>query len=137
MNPPAIELLLVEDDAVDAQMFRRSAKRHGLDYPIHHAEEGEQALAMLRGLRGCWPLVFLDVNMPGVNGHEFLKAVREDEALRGTVVFMLTTSCHDRDVRQAYERNAAGYFRKERLDDLMEAIKHYAPSVQRPAAVAV
>ena len=113
-------------------MFRRTAKKKGLVYPIRHARDGADGLRQLAEMTACWPIVFLDINMPGLDGHEFLKAVRDDPALSSTVVFVLTTSRHDRDVKQAYERNVAGYFNKEDLSELLEMITIYADRVGRP-----
>jgi DNA-binding NarL/FixJ family response regulator len=67
-------------------------------------------------------LVFLDLNMPGMNGHEFLAELRADAELQRTIVFVLTTSDHDRDIQRAYEQNVAGYFLKSEIDSLIAAI---------------
>lgn len=130
-----VTFILVEDDELDAEVFNRRLKKHGINRETRLARNGQEALDLLRKEFKTSPLghiVFLDLNMPGINGHEFLAMLRDDEDLKATIVFVLTTSDHERDVRLAYEQNVAGYFTKTRIDDLIEAIKPYARGVELP-----
>jgi CheY-like chemotaxis protein len=109
-----LNILLVEDDEVDVMNVRRAFDRNKICNPLWHASNGEEALAALRS--GDIPverrLVLLDLNMPRMNGIEFLRALRDDEALRSTPVVVLTTSDDERDRVDAFQLNVAGYILK-------------------------
>ena len=109
-----LNILLVEDDAVDVMNVERAFKKNNIANPLYRAVDGIEALEMLRS--GAVPaenrLVLLDMNMPRMNGIEFLQALRADPKLAATSVVMLTTSNDDRDKVKAYELNVAGYLLK-------------------------
>ncbi len=116
--PEIINILLVEDDEVDVMNVRRAFKKGRVANPLYVAPNGIEALAMLRG-EGDAPiiprerrLVLLDLNMPKMNGIEFLTIVRADPDLKHTPVVVLTTSSEDCDRVDAYNLNVAGYLLK-------------------------
>jgi CheY-like chemotaxis protein len=113
MNKP-LNILLVEDDEVDVMNVERAFKKNNIDYPIYYASNGKEALEMLRteAVPDERRLVLLDLNMPKMNGIEFLRELRTDPDLRSTVVVVLTTSSEERDKVEAYELNVAGYILK-------------------------
>lgn len=117
MEPKLLHILLVDDDEIDVMNVQRAFKRNNIINPLYVANNGLEALAMLRG-EGETPLppsrrlVLLDLNMPKMNGLEFLRAVREDPQLRPLTVIVLTTSDDDRDKVEAYNLNVAGYILK-------------------------
>lgn len=120
MNPePSYSILLVEDDDVAAEAVVRGLRKHGLESTVVIAEDGIVALQILRGTherRIRKPYIALvDLNMPRMSGLEFLEALRADSELRGTVVFILTTSGTDYDRTQAYRLGIAGYIVKSRV----------------------
>jgi CheY-like chemotaxis protein len=133
--------LLVEDDELDVEAFCRAMRKHGIDAELRTARDGSEAFDALReaGSSGqrMDQIVLLDLNMPGMNGHEFLTELREDSELRKTVVFVLTSSDHCRDVRMAYERNVAGYFLKSEIDSFMVTLGHYVANVKFPCQPAL
>jgi CheY-like chemotaxis protein len=113
----SLNVLLVEDDDVAAEAVVRGLRRHAPDCPVIVAEDGFVALQILRGQHdthrlGKFHIVFLDLNMPRMNGFEFLKELRADRDLCGTVVFVLTTSDIQTDLLQAYQGCIAGYILK-------------------------
>jgi CheY-like chemotaxis protein len=117
MNRKSIEVLLVEDDLVDVMNVRRAFRKAELNYPLHVASDGIAALEMLRGpfsaVHQSLPrIILLDINMPRMNGLEFLRELRADPALKSLMVVMLTTSEQDSDLRTAYTYNVAGYILK-------------------------
>lgn len=122
--------LLIEDDAVDAEAFRRAVKRNQVDCELVHASDGGEALEKLRCMVNendeIGVLAFLDLNMPGLNGHEFLAEVRSDESLKRLAVFVVTTSRHKRDISLAYDKNVAGYFEKDDLGSVLEIASQFA-----------
>jgi CheY-like chemotaxis protein len=94
----------------------RGLRKHSMECPIVIAEDGMVGLQILRGTHTrkiTKPfIVLLDLNMPRMNGLEFLREVRHDAALKGTVVFVLTTSGAQADLERAYEHSIAGYMVK-------------------------
>ena len=114
----AVDLLLVDDDEVDVQGLKRAFAKNRIANPITVARDGIEALDILRGENGHAKLprphlILLDLNMPRMNGIEFLEAIRADEDLRSTIVFMITTSKAEEDKARAYGHNVAGYIVKQ------------------------
>ena len=117
---PGFSVLLIDDDDVAAEAVLRGLRKHGMRGPVVMAEDGAVALQILRGAhterRLEKPyLALLDLNMPRMSGIEFLQQLRADEAVRSTVVFVLTTSGTDADRSRAYQYNIAGYMVKSRI----------------------
>ena len=117
MKDKSIELLLVEDDDVDVMNVQRAFKKNNIINKLHVAGNGLEALALLRGegvesIRPKTKLILLDINMPKMNGIEFLNELRKDPDLNPLTVFVLTTSNQDRDKFDAYSLNVAGYILK-------------------------
>jgi CheY-like chemotaxis protein len=132
-----LEILLVDDDSIDVMNVKRAFAKNNLTNPIHEAKNGIEALELLR--RGALParrLVLLDLNMPRMNGLEFLRALRADPVLRSTSVVVLTTSNEDRDKVAAYDLNVAGYLLKPvtftSFVDLMASLNKYWTLVEMP-----
>ena len=109
-----LNILLVEDDAVDVMNVKRSFERNHVSNPLFVAGNGIEALQMLRGdeVPRERRLVLLDLNMPKMNGIEFLQELRADPELASTPVVVLTTSNDDQDKIDAYNLNVAGYLLK-------------------------
>ena len=109
-----LNILLVEDDEVDVMNVRRAFKKNNICNPLWVAGNGLDGLEMLR--TGDMPrerrLVLLDLNMPRMNGIEFLRELRADPELRAVPVVVLTTSDDERDRVEAYNLNVAGYILK-------------------------
>lgn len=123
-----VTLLLVEDDLVDAEAIQRAFRQQRIANPFVVVPDGVEALAALRGesdVEVPHPrVVLLDINMPRMNGLEFLEELRRDPALSQTVVFVLTTSDREEDKVAAYENHVAGYILKSRAGaDFLEVIK--------------
>ncbi len=120
MDEKTVCILLVEDDDIDAEGIKRAFKRQKIANPIVRAKDGMEALSILRAEEGAKTLdsqsviILLDINMPRMNGHEFLTEVRKDEKLKSSLIFVLTTSEAENDIYKAYEKNVAGYILKSR-----------------------
>lgn len=119
MKDGIINILLVEDDEVDVMNVKRAFKKSNISNPLYIAGNGLEALAMLRSNQDKPPvvpsqrrLILLDLNMPRMNGLEFLQQLRADAQLKPTPVIVLTTSDEDRDKVEAYNLNVAGYILK-------------------------
>jgi CheY-like chemotaxis protein len=120
-----LNILLVEDDEVDVMNVRRAFKKNNICNPLWVAGNGLDALEVLRGseMPSDRRLILLDLNMPRMNGIEFLRELREDPELRLTPVVVLTTSDDERDRVDAYNLNVAGYILKPvTLTNFVEAM---------------
>ncbi len=106
-------ILLVEDDQVDAMTVRRALKELHVINRLEHVENGEEALDYLCDSGRESPcLILLDLNMPVMNGIEFLQAVKKAPELRLFPVVVLTTSDEQKDKVETFDLGAAGYMRK-------------------------
>ena len=113
MNEKLVNILLVEDDEVDIMNVQRAFKKNNITNPLYIAHNGLEALDMLRNKIVPVPqIIILDINMPQMNGIEFLQELRNDENLKHLSVFVMTTSNEDSDKLNAYNLNVAGYILK-------------------------
>ena len=141
MPRQSLHILLVEDDAVDAEMIIRSFQGAESKRTITVARDGVEALGLLReqarehGLTQPY-LIITDIHMPRMNGIEFLRSLRQDPRLRQSVAFVLTSSSCEADKLAAYQQQVAGYVLKagltENLAALVELIKCYQEHVEFP-----
>jgi CheY-like chemotaxis protein len=118
-------ILLIEDDLVDTMTIRRAFKKLDTKNPIDNVTDGERALSYLRDNTKTRPgLILLDLNMPRMNGLEFLEHVKADPALRAIPVIVLTTSREDGDRMASFEKNVAGYMVKPvEFDKFLEVMR--------------
>jgi CheY-like chemotaxis protein len=113
-----VNIMLVDDDEVDCMNVQRAFKKSNIQNPLKIAHNGVEALDMLRGTNGAEKItpipriILLDINMPKMNGLEFLKEMRSDPELKNISVFVMTTSNDDKDRFEAYNYNVAGYIIK-------------------------
>lgn len=118
MTNNQVSILLVEDDYLDIMNVERELKKLNINLPLYVARNGREALNMLKGEGGAeriYPLpsvVLLDINMPRMNGIEFLEAVRADPQLMNLNVFIMTTSNEETDRLAAQNLRATGYIVK-------------------------
>ena len=114
MTDRTLNIVLVDDDDVDVMNVQRAFTKSKITQPVFVAQDGISALALLRSgeVPSTRRLVLLDLNMPRMNGIEFLRELRADRRLHMTPVVVLTTSNDDRDKVEAYNLNVAGYFLK-------------------------
>jgi CheY-like chemotaxis protein len=117
LEPKTVQLLHVEDDDLCLMGLNRAFKAAKIANPVKFAHDGIEALDMLRGTNGRPRLprpflVLLDLNMPRMDGIEFLKELRKDEELKKSIVFIMTTSDADEDKVKAYNLGVAGYILK-------------------------
>ena len=118
MGSKQINLLHIEDDSVDRMVIERALKKIEGIGTIHNATNGEEALDLLTGENGKQRLspypqiILLDINMPKMNGIEFLEALRANDELKHLSVYMVTTSNDESDLINAYNYNVSGYILK-------------------------
>ena len=123
-------ILLIEDDDVDVMTVKRALKDLKVTNQLVPISDGEDAIEYLKDESATKPcIVLLDLNMPKMDGAEFLKIVKADKALKKIPVVILTTSNSDRDVIESFELGAAGYMVKsvdyEKFVETIRAIDRY------------
>jgi CheY-like chemotaxis protein len=106
-------ILLVEDDVVDAMTVKRALKDLNVTNTLIVKRNGEEALAYLREEARSLPcIILLDLNMPRMNGIEFLRSVKQDALLRRIPAVVLTTSRDEQDRFESFNLSVAGYMIK-------------------------
>lgn len=127
-------LLIVEDNETDILCLKKAFEKSGIGKTIITASNGEEALAYLKGdlpdqdLR-IPNLILLDLNMPIMNGFEFLEAVKSDARLKSIPVVVLTSSTSVMDMNDSYNNSVAGYIEKpmdpEAYLDIVRVLNQY------------
>ena len=133
-----INILLVEDDEVDIMNVQRAFRKNKINNPLFIAHNGLEALEMLRSGNIPKPhVILLDINMPKMNGLEFLQELRLDENLKRISIFVMTTSNEESDIINAYNLNVAGYILKplsfEKFLNSMSTLNSYWKLCERPS----
>ena len=106
-------VLLVEDNEVDAMGVKRAFKDLKITNKLEHVMNGEEALDFLRNTEKEEPcIILLDLNMPRMNGLEFLKIVKVDQFLKRIPVVVMTTSGEEQDRLESFSCSIAGYMEK-------------------------
>ena len=136
-----INILLVEDDQIDVRGITRTLRKNDLKNPMLVARDGLEALEILHHKHKKnkleWPfIILLDINLPRMNGLEFLRHLRSEKKFANTVVFVLTTSDDERDIKAAYDQKVAGYIIKnyggQDYQKLVEMLKAFIDTVRFP-----
>lgn len=129
-NAIPFDILLVEDEPADANLVRMALKESRVLCNLHHVLDGVEALAFLRRQGEAYrtapqpDIVLLDLNMPRMNGREFLAEIKNDATLHAIPVVVLTTSDVERDVVISYKLGAAGYITKPvDMEQFIDAIR--------------
>jgi CheY-like chemotaxis protein len=123
-------ILLIEDDDVDVMTVNRALRDSKVANQLVSIGDGEEAIEYLKDENATKPsIILLDLNMPKMDGAEFLKIVKADNTLKKIPVVILTTSNSDRDVTESFELGAAGYMVKsvdyEKFVETIRAIDQY------------
>lgn len=123
-------ILLVEDDQVDAMIVTRAMRKIQVTNRLAITGDGEEALAFLRDSKNEMPcIILLDLNMPRMNGIEFLRVLKGDKKLKKLPVVVLTSSGEDRDKIDSFNLGVAGYMLKPvdylQLVEVMKTIDRY------------
>lgn len=106
-------ILLIEDDQLDVISVERSLNKIDQDYELFTAYNGIEALEILRDNPKNLPdIILLDLNMPKMNGIEFLRVIKSDDRYQNIDVFIMTTSGEEADRRTAEELGICGYLMK-------------------------
>ncbi|WP_296311087.1 response regulator [Winogradskyella sp. UBA3174] len=105
----ALKILLIEDDIIEVMKLDRVISSLKLNHLIIKAKNGEEALGVLQKKEILPDIILLDLNMPKINGIEFLSILKTDETLKYIPTIILTTSNNQKDLLDCYEIGVAGY----------------------------
>ncbi|MBT9190241.1 MULTISPECIES: response regulator [Zobellia] len=104
-----MDILLIEDDAIEVMKLQRTVKKLELKHNIIETKNGEDALKILKSGNRLPDIILLDLNMPRMNGIEFLSILRADDVLKYLPTVILTTSENRADLLECYKIGVAGY----------------------------
>ncbi len=107
-----LKILLIEDDAIEVMKLNRTISSLGLKHEIIEANNGEEAIKILEEKDKLPDIILLDLNMPKINGIEFLSILKNDDTLKYIPTIILTTSNNHKDVLECYKIGIAGYILK-------------------------
>lgn len=123
-----MHLLVIEDEELDIIALQRAFRKKNVQFETTIAADGAEALQLLRDCADNAPTFFnglvilLDINMPRMNGLEFLEELRNEPELKRLPVFVLTTSDEHRDVSAAYALGISGYLLKQNIGEDFEKL---------------
>ncbi|HIA02546.1 MAG TPA: response regulator [Myxococcales bacterium] len=128
----AVPILVCEDTPDDCEIFSDAIKRGRIANPVFFVEDGEEGLAYLNGTgefadRNKYPLpglIFMDINMPKLNGLQVLEGIRANASLETIPVVMLTVSDSDEDILRSYELDTVVYIQKPVTAENLTAVMH-------------
>ncbi len=123
-------ILYLEDDEIDAIKFSSTLKNLDFRQEVVIKENGEEGLAWLNANRNWLPnFIVLDLNMPKMNGIEFLESIKQDPLFHKIPVIVFTTSNNKVDIHATFEQQIAGYmvkpFDHKDYKDIVQLIKDY------------
>lgn len=107
-----LAVLVIEDDQIERMKLKRATSLLEMNHNIIEAKNGEEALDLLEDKSNLPDIILLDLNMPRMNGIEFLRTLKEDEVLKYIPSIVLTTSTNPKDVLESYKIGIAGYIIK-------------------------
>ncbi|MBQ0786223.1 MULTISPECIES: response regulator [unclassified Lacinutrix] len=104
-----LKILLIEDDMIEVMKLNRTISTLKLDHKIIEANNGEEALEILEQKDNLPDIILLDLNMPKINGIEFLNILKKDSVLKYIPTIILSTSNNQKDLLECYKTGVAGY----------------------------
>ena len=107
-----LNILLIEDDMIEVMKLNRAISSLHLNHKITEANNGEDALKILEQKDSLPDIILLDLNMPKINGIEFLGILKNDDTLKYIPTIILTTSNNQKDLLECYKIGVAGYVLK-------------------------
>jgi len=119
-----LKVLLVEDNLIEIMKMKRTISFLNLKHTIYEAKNGEEALSFLEDRTNMPDIILLDLNMPKINGIEFLKILKRDEDLKHIPTIILTTSSNQKDLLECYRTGMSGYILKPlKYEDYVKKIE--------------
>lgn len=118
-----LKILLIEDDMIEVMKLNRTLSSLNLQHQIIEANNGEDALQILEDKTNLPDIILLDLNMPKLNGIEFLSILKNDEHLKHIPTVILTTSSNQKDLKECFKIGVSGYVLKPlKYDDYVSKV---------------
>ena len=108
----SLSILLVDDDKIERLKFKKACKEINPNNMIFEAINGEAALSLLHQKNFSFDLIISDINMPRMDGFEFLSALKTNVKSKYIPVVIMSTSEHTEDLNKCYKLGISGYFSK-------------------------
>ena len=119
-----LNLLLIEDNLIEIMKMKRTISFLKLNHTLHEAKNGEEALEILKDKSKIPDIILLDLNMPKINGIEFLNIIKNNEDFKHIPTIILTTSDNQKDLFECYKIGVSGYILKPlKYDDYVKKIE--------------
>lgn len=119
-----LKVLLVEDNLIEIMKMKRTISLLKLKHTIYEAKNGEEALQLLEDRSNIPDIILLDLNMPKINGIEFLKIIKANDDLKHIPTIILTTSSNQKDLLECYRTGMSGYVLKPlKYEDYVKKIE--------------
>ncbi|WP_298777666.1 response regulator [uncultured Polaribacter sp.] len=119
-----LKILLVEDNLIEIMKMKRTISLLKLNHTIQEAKNGEEALSILENKANIPDIILLDLNMPKINGIEFLRILKANDELKHIPTIILTTSNNQKDLLECYRTGMSGYILKPlKYDDYVKKIE--------------
>jgi CheY-like chemotaxis protein len=120
----SLKVLLVEDNLIEIMKMKRTISFLNLKHMIHEAKNGEEALKFLENSANIPDIILLDLNMPKINGIEFLRIIKASNELKHIPTIILTTSSNQKDLLECYITGISGYILKPlKYEDYLKKIE--------------
>ena len=107
-----LKLLLIEDDTIELMKLNRAMSSLNMNHEVMEANNGEDGLELLLNKEYYPDIILLDLNMPKINGIEFLSILKDNESLKFIPTIILTTSSNEKDLQACYNIGISGYILK-------------------------
>jgi len=134
ISSPAVQLIVVEDSDADFEALQRSLRKLRVQNKIWRFEDADEALLFLQEFYETQSpsqsaIVLLDLNLPGMDGRDFIVQAKQSEILKGVPIIVFSTSSNPKDIEFAYTNGVNGYMIKpvntEKFYASMKSFKHY------------
>ena len=119
-----LKILLIEDDTIERMKLNRAMLSLNMNHEVTEAKNGEDALELLLKEKYYPDIILLDLNMPKINGIEFLEILKNNESIKFIPTIILTTSSNEKDLLACFNLGISGYILKPlKYDEYIAKIK--------------
>jgi CheY-like chemotaxis protein len=108
----SLSILLVDDDEIERIKFKKVGKKTRFNITIQEAKNGKNAITLLENTINSFDLIITDINMPEMNGLDFLFHLKNNNKFKKIPVVIMSSSKEDKDLKKCYELGVSGYFIK-------------------------
>lgn len=109
----SLSILLIDDDEIERIKFKKVCENNNFPHTISEANNGETAIKLLNNNENSFDIIISDLNMPKMNGFEFLKVIKSHKTFKYIPTIIISTSNNYDDLKKCYKIGVAGYFIKQ------------------------